>query len=165
MLLLLSLFHLSGHWEKAVRGKANPAFAVSPWESCAWQSSRRISLKGMGSLLSPVQGILVYLSEDKTVPFSNCHRTNCLHKTRSLLRRARLASCQAHRAFHLHCLINFLQSSLCCFRTWYIWYPTKSFLFLCHASTAPVFRKYLDVKFDLSHYVSFLLRIFDSLFF
>lgn len=45
MLLLLSLFHLSGNEGKRVRGKANQAFAVYHRGSCALQnatgSSRR----------------------------------------------------------------------------------------------------------------------------
>lgn len=92
---------------KAAAGKGLSGQAeVHVWQTkgpaTVRDTGQSTSLKGMGSLLSPVYSILVYLSEDKTSPFSNCHRTNCLHETRgleALLRRGRFASCQADIAF------------------------------------------------------------------
>lgn len=130
-----------------VRGKVNTAFAVPYQGSC--HQCRAFWCICLRTRLPHFQITIEQIA---------CTKQGIME---AFLRRGRLASSQAH-SFYLHHLISFLQSSLHCFRTWCIPYPTKSFLFLCHASIAPVCRKHLDVKFDLSHYVSFLLRLFDS---
>lgn len=57
--------------------------------------------EGKWALLRPVQGTLMYLSEDKSSPFPNIHRAACTKQEvlEAFLGRGRLASCQPHIAF------------------------------------------------------------------